>query len=103
MQDSQTSNWLSESYSRTGQIGSGVGGSSDEARKWYIVKEGETAEFIAVGQLSDESLAPLIYEINKPLFKQVYDVYRQEHVNVLPAGTMILLPNDSDIKAFKGE
>ena len=103
VQDSQTSNWLSESYSRTGQAGSGGGGSSDEARKWYIVKEGETAEFIAVGQLSDESLAPLIYEINKPLFKQVYDVYRQEHVNVLPAGTMILLPNDSDIKAFKGE
>ncbi|MEZ4488750.1 MAG: hypothetical protein R3F51_14275 [Cyanobacteriota/Melainabacteria group bacterium] len=103
VQDSQTSNWLSESYSRTGQAGSGGGGSSDEARKWYIVKEGETAEFIAVGQLSDESLAPLIYEINKPLFKQVYDVYRQEHVNVLPAGTMILLPNGSDIKAFKGE
>lgn len=103
VQDSQTSNWLSESYSRTGQTGSGGGGSSDEARKWYIVKEGETAEFIAVGQLSDASLAPLIYEINKPLFKQVYDVYRQEHVNVLPAGTMILLPNDSDIKAFKGE
>ena len=101
--DSQTSNWLSESYSRTGQPGSGAGGSSDEARKWYIVKEGETAEFIAVAQLSDESLAPLIYEINKPLFKQVYDMYRQEHVNVLPAGTMILLPNDIDIKAFKGE
>ncbi|MBI1269325.1 hypothetical protein GC174_02720 [bacterium] len=100
--DSQTSNWLSESYSRTGQSGSGGGSASDEARKWYIVKEGETAEFIAVAQLSDESLASLIYEINKPLFKQVYDVYRQEHVNVLPAGTMILLPNDSDIKAFKG-
>lgn len=101
--DSQTSNWLSDSYSRTGQLGSGAGGSSDEARKWYIVKEGETTEFIAVAQLSDESLAPLIYEINKPLFKQVYDMYRQEHVNVLPAGTMILLPNGSDIKAFKGE
>lgn len=89
-----TNNFLRESSSNSASL-------SEEPRKWYIVQEGDTPEYIAVVKLNDESLAPLIYEINKPLFEQLYDIYKQEHVNTLPAGTMILLPNATDIKSFK--
>ena len=74
---------------------------SEDVRKSYFVQEGDTPESIAVVQLNDSSLAGLIYEINKPLFQQMYDIYQEQHVDTLPAGTMILLPNSKDIEEFK--
>jgi len=74
---------------------------SEEPRKWHIVKEGEDERFIASAYLNDESLAGLIKEINKPVFQAVYDVALQQHVEVLPVGAMILLPNATDIEKYK--
>lgn len=75
--------------------------SEEKARKTYTVKEGDTPELIAVVELSNADLAPLICEINKPAFVPMYDSYKEEHVDTLLPGTMILLPNKSDIEEFK--
>lgn len=71
------------------------------ARQWHIVQDGETPESIAVVHFSDAALGALIREINNPLLQQMYDVYQQEHVYVLPAGVMILLPNERDIDEYR--
>ncbi|MGD9683756.1 MAG: hypothetical protein AB7W16_21530 [Candidatus Obscuribacterales bacterium] len=71
------------------------------ARQWHIVQDGETPESIAVVHFGDAALGALIREINKPLMQQMYDVYQQEHVDVLPVGVMILLPNEKDIEEYR--
>lgn len=72
-----------------------------EPRKPYIVQVGDTVDSIAAVELNDISLGPLIFQINEPLFKEMYDMYKQEHVKTLQTGTMILLPNKPDIEKFK--
>ncbi|MBZ0188084.1 MAG: hypothetical protein K8F91_17685, partial [Candidatus Obscuribacterales bacterium] len=81
----------------------GLKGENDDedARQWHVVKAGETPESIALVRLNDIELADLIREINKLLLQEMYDRFEQEHVDVLPAGVMILLPNEKDIAAFQ--
>lgn len=74
---------------------------SEEPRQSYVVKQGETVEYISVAELQDASLAPLIREINHILLDQFYDHANQQPVSVLPTGLLILLPNKKDIIAFR--
>lgn len=76
-------------------------GTSEEPRQSYVVKQGETVEYISVAELQDASLAPLIREINHILLDQFYDHANQQPVSVLPTGLLILLPNKKDIIAFR--
>lgn len=76
-------------------------GAQESARRMYIVKESDTPVSIAVVQLQDEHLAPLIVAINQLLLQKVYDPYKGEHVQVLPVGAMILLPNQRDIADYR--
>lgn len=74
---------------------------SEEPRKSYVVKQGETIEYIAVAELQEAALAPLIREINAILLDQFFDHEKQEPASSIPAGVMILLPNKKDIIAYR--
>lgn len=74
---------------------------SEEPRQSYVVKQGETIEYIAVAELQEAGLAPLIREINDILLQQFYDHETELPVSVLPAGVLILLPNKKDIIAYR--
>jgi hypothetical protein len=73
----------------------------EEPRQSYVVKQGETIEYIAVAELHEAGLAPLIREINEILLEQFYDHEKQEPVSILPAGVLILLPNKKDTIAYR--
>jgi len=74
---------------------------SEEPRRSYVVKLSETIEYIAVAELQEAGLAPLIREINEILLEQFFDHEKQEPVSILPAGVLILLPNKKDIIAYR--
>ncbi len=74
---------------------------SEEPRQSYVVKQGETIEYIAVAELQEAGLAPLIREINDILLQQFYDHENEQPVSILPAGALILLPNKKDIIAYR--
>ncbi|MCW5821593.1 MAG: hypothetical protein KIT34_02260 [Cyanobacteria bacterium TGS_CYA1] len=74
---------------------------AEEPRKSYVVKQGETIEYIAVAELQEAALAPLIREVNAILLDQFFDHEKQEPASIIPAGVMILLPNKKDIIAYR--
>lgn len=74
---------------------------NEEPRQSYVVKQGETIEYIAVAELQEAGLAPLIREINDILLQQFYDHEKELPVSILPAGVLILLPNKKDIIAYR--
>jgi len=74
---------------------------AEEPRRSYVVKQGETIEYIAVAELQEAGLAPLIREINEIILQQFFDQEKQEEISTMPAGIMILLPNKKDIIAYR--
>lgn len=74
---------------------------AEEPRRSYVVKQGETIEYIAVAELHEAALAPLIREINEILLEQFFDHEKQEPASSIPAGVMLLLPNKKDIIAYR--
>ncbi|MBX9692537.1 MAG: hypothetical protein K2Z81_09140, partial [Cyanobacteria bacterium] len=75
---------------------------AEPARPFYIVKEGESLEFIAVAKLNDSRLAELIERINAPLLKSLVGS-RSARTQALPPGTMLLLPHERDIAEFRSK
>ncbi len=73
----------------------------DEKRVKYICKDGDTVQSIALKQLRDSRVAPLIYQINK-------DVIPTQEVNgqkvpMLHAGLIIWLPSPKETREFRAK
>src|SRR6202035_1361047 len=73
----------------------------DTKRRRYIVKEKDTLQSIALRQLRDVRLAPLIYQINRSVIPVTVKAGKQVHV--LKVGQVILLPSGVEIKEFRSK
>jgi len=71
----------------------------DETRVKYICKDGDTIQSIALKQLRDSRVAPLIYQINKEVIST--KIVNGETVPLLHAGLVIWLPSPKETKEFR--
>ncbi len=73
----------------------------DETRIKYICKDGDTIQSVALKQLRDSRVAPLIYQINKQVIATT--IVNGEQVPLLHAGLVIWLPSPKEIKEFRSK
>ncbi len=73
----------------------------EEKRVKYICKDGDTIQSIALKQLRDSRIAPLIYQINKEVIP-TQDVNGQR-VPMLHAGLIIWLPSPKETREFRAK
>lgn len=71
----------------------------DETRIRYICKDGDTIQSVALKQLRDNRVAPLIYQINKEVIPT--KIVNGETVPLLHAGLVIWLPSPKECKEFR--